>query len=176
MAETGIMGSSGEFRTNAKNSSGGPGGGGLIGQAAGMIAESGARRQRMSHEQFLAVAHHASIKAQGKQVRKTMKKSAELQTGFITHAKKSGLESASSNMQTGELSFKIRAPRQRNATAAPAAEPAKPATTRTPSKWNARNPHPNNPFAAGTKEHKSYNVGTSSQRSSLTRRYKQGMK
>jgi hypothetical protein len=176
MAETGIMGSSGDFRTNqtsAKNTAGELAS--KAGNAVGNIfSRSSEQRRQISHEQFLAAAKIHGIKVQGKTTIKVMRAAGELQTGIMSHAKKTGMESVSANLQTGEMSAKTRAPRVRSA--APAAGPAAPATTRMPTKYSARNPHPKNPFEAGTKEHKGYNSATGSQRAAMTRRSKQGMK
>lgn len=59
MASTGIMGDSGEFRTNRHSSGGSGGGGGLIGQAANMFSEASSRKRQLSHEQWMMAGQHA---------------------------------------------------------------------------------------------------------------------
>jgi hypothetical protein len=179
MAETGIMGSSGDFRTNQTSTSNPAGNTAKsgFGKAADIFARSSEQRRKISNEQFQAAARIHGIKTEGKQVRKTMKTTAKLQSNQMAEAKRLGYKTFGGNYQTGEHTATAKEPRTRAASsAAPTAAPAKPAATRTSPVYNARNPHPKNPFGAGTKEHKSYNSATGPQRAAMTRRSKQGPK
>jgi hypothetical protein len=196
MAETGIMGSSGEFRTNQTSKSNPAGEAAQSGM--GKVADAFARRRQMSHEQFMGQlsldktkiqeaaklvgikyegkARVKVVKAEGKQTRKNATTFGELKSEADMAAKKSGVARTEIDFGTGKTMTQFKEPRTRQPRTTPAAAPAAPATTRMPTKYSARNPHPKNPFEAGTKEHKGYNSATGSQRAAMTRRSKQGMK
>lgn len=75
MAETGIMGDSGKFRTNERSASNpvGEAAGSGMDKAANIFAKSSQQRRQISHEQFLAAAQIHGIKAQGKADRRLEK-------------------------------------------------------------------------------------------------------
>lgn len=190
MASTGIMGDSGDFRTNQQSGSNPVGNTAKrgSGKLAEIIANSAAQRRQMSNQQFQAAAEILRtktegkarvkvVKAEGKQTRKNATKFGELKAAGDIAAKKSGVARTEVDFGTGKTMTQFKEPRTRAPrTAVPAAAPATSAATRAPSKYNARNPHPKNPAPAGTKEHKQYNTGTATQRAALTRKFKQGPK
>ena len=74
MAETGIMGSSGEFRNNPSDGakSGGSGGGNFINKIADVFVAKAQQQRQLSHEQFMAAAQIEAIKVQGSEERRTL--------------------------------------------------------------------------------------------------------
>lgn len=179
MASTGIMGDSGEFRTNRHSSGGSDGGGGLIGQAANMFAESGRRRQQMSHEQWMMAGNLSlekqrgknsvkEIKATGKQTRKTAATFAQLQQAARSDAKSRGAAKFESDLVQGTQKVEYRAPRERSSSTAKSR-----VATPKPKVYDARNPHPKNPWNKTTdrKEFTLYNKGDARSRSASMRRF-----
>lgn len=77
MAETGIMGSSGEFRNNPSDGAksggaGGAGGGNFINKIADVFVSKARQQRQLSHEQFMAAAHLEAIELSGNQERQTL--------------------------------------------------------------------------------------------------------
>lgn len=188
MAETGIMGSSGEFRTNS-SSGGGSGAGHPFSQLGNMLGERAKRKQKMSHEQFVALQNveaekirgasnlaleqqrgknaKREIRAKGKQTRKTATTFAQLQETARSHAKSKGAAKFEGDLVQGTQKVEFRAPRERSASAKPRVAAPKPKA------YDARNPHPKNPWDKATdrKEFTLYNKGDARTRSASMRRF-----
>lgn len=83
MAETGIMGSSGEYRNNSRNTGGGAAGGSLIGQAANMISRHGEKQkdaaERLSAAQWTAIGQVTTARIQSKAQVKVAKRQGKTQ-------------------------------------------------------------------------------------------------
>lgn len=97
----GIMGTGGSPRVNKTSKSGMGSGGGGGNPIADIFVQSSRQRRQISHEQFQAAADIENIRMQGKQTRKTMKKSAELTDRLIDKGVANNLKRANVNHQTG---------------------------------------------------------------------------